>query len=236
MKLLNIQSVIQKKEKFCRYIWIGFWLLLISCPKLLCSDSVTTDFKPNKLIRSLYKQHSINIYNNSIVVTPRWFVPDHYRLQYAGNIGFGAIGTGYSISKLYEITFYYGLLNISFGDTRAAVNTLSIKNSFNIISKPLAGHFKPKIGLSINWGNTHNTFKKLPDHYPRNYYFQNKIHLAPFWGGEWQHTIRNKTLKQVGAYFEFSTLDAYLIECLRNRFVHITDIWSLCFGLSFYIH
>jgi len=235
-KLLNNKSVVKQKNKIEKYFYIGFIFLLMSCSQLSGRNLDKKDTSPGRLIQNLYRKRTVNFRNDTVVITPRWFVPDHYRLQYAGNIGFISVGCGYKIGKYYEPTLYYGLLNEAFGDSRTTVHTVSLKNSFNLLSSPIVGHFIPKAGISVNWGKTHNTFKKLPDHYPSNYYFQNKVHLAPFLGGEWQFKVNNRTIKSAGLYFEISTLDAYLLECIRTKYVKINDICNLSIGLSLYIH
>ena len=101
---------------------------------------------------------------------------------------------------------------------------------------PLFNHFYPKAGLAINWGHTNNTFNKLPEHYPNKYYFQNKVHVAPLFGGEWIIPLKDKHLKAGSVYFELSTLDAYLLECLRTEYIHFNDIWNIALGVTFYIH
>ncbi len=130
----------------------------------------------------------------------------------------------------------YGLLSENLGGSHITVHTLSLKNSFYLTEGPWLKRFYPKAGLLINLGYTHNTFHKLPPYYPEKYYFQNKIHVAPFWGGEWHIPLRDKHLTGIGLYFEFSALDAYLLEAIRTDFVSISDVWSLGLGVSFYFH
>jgi|GEM_PF-403543 len=235
-QLPNRKLVVDREAKIERYLFIGFVFLLMSCFQLSARNLDKKETAPGKLIRNLYRKRTVNFRNDTVVITPRGFVPDHYRLQYAGNIGFMSIGAGYQVGKCYEPTLYYGFLNEFFGDSRTTVHTISLKNSFNLLSNPILGHFVPKAGISVNWGKTHNTFKKLPDHYPDNYYFQNKVHLAPFLGGEWQFQIYNRTIKSAGVYFEISSLDAYLLECIRTKYVKFNDICNLSLGLSLYIH
>ncbi|WP_016777526.1 hypothetical protein [Anaerophaga thermohalophila] len=185
-------------------------------------------------LERLYEPRQKMIGEDTLFIRPRWFFPSHVKVQYAGSVGFISVGAGYRLWDIYEPTLMYGYLSESMGGSNVSVHTISLKNSFYLTSSPWLGHFWPRVGLLINWGNTKNTFRKLPPHYPEKYYFQNKMHLAPFWGGEWHFHIKDKHLSGIGIYFEFSALDAYLLEAVRTDYVRMTDIWSLGIGISFY--
>ncbi|MFW6043021.1 MAG: hypothetical protein ACOCPW_01555 [Marinilabiliaceae bacterium] len=176
------------------------------------------------------------IKKDTLQTRQKGFLPNHAKVQFAGSIGFFSAGFGYQLWNIYEPTLLYGLLSENCGGSHTTVHTISIKNSFYLTEDPWLKRFHPKAGLLINWGNTNNTFHKLPPHYPEKYYFQNKIHIAPFWGGEWHIPFHDKHLKGMGLYFEFSALDAYLLEAIRTDFVSFRDIWSLGIGISFYLH
>ncbi len=164
-----------------------------------------------------------------------WYHPRHLKIQYAGSIGFFSVGAGTRIGGSYEPSLYYGLLANGFGGSSVTVHTISIKNSFYLTETPWVNHFYPKVGVSFNLGFTNNTFRKLPPHYSNSYYFQNGIHVAPFWGGEWRVAMKNRYFKGAGFYFEFSALDAYLLEAIRTEYVNMTDVWSLALGFTVYL-
>lgn len=189
----------------------------------------------------LSKTDTLTLNNEKILIPRRVFIPDHLRLQYAGAIGFISIGTGYNIGNSYEATLMLGLENRTFGNSKEAVFTLALKNSFNLY-KPIKIYkrfsFIPTAGASINWGYTNNTFNKLPRHYPEKYYFQNKIHLAPFIGTKFRYNFdKTKTKpyrRAIELYAELGTIDAYLLECIRTKYVRIEDILNLAIGISIY--
>jgi hypothetical protein len=210
-------------------------LMALSVLETLSQPSQHKQVAAGQLIDYLYEPRMVRFRHDSLKVYPRWFVPDHLKVQYAGNIGFASVGAGYHVRGRYEPSLFVGLLNYSFGGSAHTVTTLSFKNSFKLSKRPLMGGFYPKAGLSVNWGYTHNTFNKLPPHYAAKYYFQNKVHLAPFAGGEWLFRLRDRHLNGIGLYFEFATLDAYLLEFLRTGYVDFDDIWNLALGVSFYI-
>lgn len=194
------------------------------------------DYPPGALFNKLSAPKRVLFRNDTIMVRPRWFIPDHYKVQYAGVIGFLSLGAGYNVRDKFEPTLFIGYLNETFGNSSVSVTTVSLKNSFNLCHTLLPENLWIKAGVSINWGHTNNTFDKLPPHYAEKYYFQNKVHFSPFLGGEWTIKLRDKNLKAAGLYFEFNTLDAYLLECFRTEYVKLGDIWNLAIGITVYIH
>lgn len=219
--------------------WIySFVLILMFC----FSDNGNAQFYSEAgyprgaFFERLNQPRSTVISGDTIYYRPKWFFPHHAKVQYAGSVGFLSVGAGYQLWDIYEPTLSYGLLNNYLGGSDVTVHTISLKNSFFLTKKPWFQHFWPKAGLLINWGNTNNTFSSLPPHYPERYYFQNKIHAAPFWGGEWYQPLKDKHLTGLGLYFEFSALDAYLLEAVRTEYVTMLDVWSLAIGITFYFH
>lgn len=164
----------------------------------------------------------------------KWYLPRDAKIQYAGNIGFMSLGVSYYLAKdWYRLSLMYGM---AYGHSEAkTLNTVALKNTF-LIKK---FHFKdfiiaPTAGFSINIGSTHNTYRKLPEHFPDDYYFQNKIHFAPFFGALIYHPLPFKTVKGMDFYFEMGTMDNYLLEAIRTDYVKYSEIWNLALGLSFY--
>lgn len=177
------------------------------------------------------------IREDTIQIQPSWFIPDHIKVQYAGLIGFMSVGAGYDFSKRYDATLLYGVLSNDLGGSSVRVHTLSLKNSWDLFRPGFLGNVTPKAGVSLNWGNTNNTFRRLPDHYPEKYYFQNKLHLAPFWGAEWHLRLPgDRMFKSIGVFAEMSTLDAYVLELFRTKYVTIDKIWNLALGITFYLN
>ncbi|MCU4176159.1 hypothetical protein J1N11_13790 [Marinilabiliaceae bacterium N1Y90] len=156
-------------------------------------------------------------------------------MQYAGGIGFMSIGFGYEITPTYQPALFFGYLNENFGGSKNSVLTISLKNSFYLTKKPILNCFNAYLGLSINWGNTNNTFKALPDYYPEKYYFQNKVHFAPFVGGELKLDINRRYFNGFGLYVELSAFDAYLLEAIRTDYVKPHMALSMAIGVTFYL-
>ncbi|MBI9064442.1 MAG: hypothetical protein JEZ14_20825 [Marinilabiliaceae bacterium] len=146
-----------------------------------------------------------------------------------------SVGFGYQISPRYSPALYYGYLGESFGGSINTVHTVSLKNTFLLTRQPLWGVLNPTAGISVNWGHTNNTFDRLPEHYPEKYYFQNKIHFAPFVGGELKFNLKRSAFEAWGIYAEVSALDAYLLECIRTSYVKPHMILSTAVGVTFYL-
>jgi hypothetical protein len=164
----------------------------------------------------------------------KWYIPHDAKIQYAGNIGFLSAGVSYHIVKdLYRLSLMYG--NTSSHSDAKSLNTFAFKNTF-LLKKFQFEDFTiiPTAGLSINLGSTHNTFRRLPDYFPDGYYFQNKIHFAPFFGTIIYHPLPYKGIKGIDFYAEIGTMDNYLLECIRTDYVKLGDIWNLGLGFTFY--
>lgn len=194
-------------------------LLFCILPCSLDASSDSSDTPAPSFLDKLNAARKISFRNDTAVVKIRWFIPDHLKMQFAGLSGFLSVGTGYNIKKVYDITFCYGILNRFLGRSSATVHTFSIKNCFNITL--LWDHLVPKAGMAINLIYTNNTFRPLPVHYPENYYFQNKIHISPFFGAEWKIRFQNHYVNAGGFYAELVTLDSYVLEFFRTRYVKL---------------
>ncbi len=162
-----------------------------------------------------------------------WYIPKAGKIQYGGNIGIASIGgTYYLVDDWYQLSIMYGIAHPNYKRT---LNILALKNTF--LLKKI--HYKefvisPLAGLSINFGSSDNTFFNLPDYFPSKYYFQNKIHFAPFVGAMIYHPLPFKTIKGIDFYSELATMDNYLLEAIRTEYVKYSEIWNLSLGVTFY--
>lgn len=207
---------------------------------LICILAFNTSYSQDLFFDSyLMKSDTLTINHEKIVIPRRVFIPDHARLQFAGEIGYVSAGLGYNLGHRYEISFMLGLQNETFGDSKESIITVAVKNIINLyhpINITNRFSFRPTVGLSVNWGYTNNTFSDLPSHYASDYYFQNKIHLAPFIGGKFRFECnkRNCHRRAIELYVELGSLDAYILECIRTEYVSINDILNLAIGFSVY--
>lgn len=221
-----------------RKLWvkITLGLLFLSCG--VSGQINNEDAGQKKMPRPLqraYKERTAVINDDTITYRHRWFIPGQYKLQYAGSIGFMSMGFGYTIFNFFQPSLFIGYVGKDFGGSLNSVVTISLKNSFYFLKKPVLKHFNPYAGLSVNWGNTNNSFRRLPDYYPKDYYFQNKVHFAPFVGGELAFDLNGYYFNKVGIYSELSAFDAYLLEAIRTDYVKLPMTLSLAVGVTFYL-
>ena len=225
----------KKKNRIWDVLLIGFLMFGAVELKAQADADDSTWVEMPRMLQKAYKERIVVIKNDTITYRHRWFIPGQYKLQYAGSIGLMSIGFGYAITPTYQPALFFGYLSENFGGSKNSVISISLKNSFYFTKQPLFKYFKPYGGLSINWGNTNNTFRRLPDYYPKEYYFQNKVHFYPFLGGELKFAIHNRYFDGVGVYTEFSAMDAYLLEAIRTEYVKPHMALSMAIGVTFYL-
>ncbi|MBI9064447.1 MAG: hypothetical protein JEZ14_20850 [Marinilabiliaceae bacterium] len=54
-------------------------------------------------------------------------------------------------------------------------------------------------------------------------------------GGELKFNLKKSAFEAWGVYAEISTLDAYLLECIRTSYVKPHMILSVAVGVTFYL-
>lgn len=167
------------------------------------------------------------------------FLPDYVKLQYAGGIGFLSIGVGYTfIDCRLDVSLFYGyvptwftvddLHSISFQFTAKLIHIKSIKNI-------------EVLPLNIGW-YLHHTFGnkywvRLPDNYPKDYYWWSPGRNAGiFIGGEIKtKLLSNKTpASGMAFYLRAGTRGLYLSSKIGNSSISISDIVELGFGVAIY--
>ena len=166
-----------------------------------------------------------------------WAVPDHYKTQFAGNIGFISAGAGHLHAKdKMETDLFLGYLPKSVGGDH--IFSLSSKTTFfpwtlqrsdNIMIRPLSlGAY-----LTYSFGSQFDTL--LPNEYPDGYYWwATSLRFGMYAGGTVGKRFEGKVLSAVHAYYELSTYDLKFISYVQNSdALSIPDIFSLALGLKF---
>ncbi|MCF0050682.1 hypothetical protein LXM25_11475 [Dyadobacter sp. LJ53] len=170
--------------------------------------------------------------------TRKWFLPDHLKLQFAGNIGFLSGGPGYiSNNKTLETDLLFGFLPQKFGGDQLITTTL--KTTYSPWSIPLKNSYyiKPfSIGfyLSYTFGTQFDT--KLPSHYPVGYYWwATSFRPGAYIGGKLgKDLVVNKRQRSIEMYYELGTYDLLLISYVQNTgYLKPSDIVNLAIGLRF---
>ena len=223
-------------RKIHTMLWMAIAVMLLLMANKSVGQEMIDDVEElPKVLQKMYKERITVIKNDTITYRHRWFMPDQYKLQFAGSIGFMSVGFGYEIGQIYQPALFIGYVGPHWGGSLNRIVTVSMKNTFRFTRQPVCKYFMPYGGLSINWGNTNNTFKTLPDYYPDEYYFQNMVHFAPFVGGELKFSLKGKYFNAVGVYSEISAFDAYLLEAIRTKYVKPHMALSLAVGITFYL-
>ncbi len=167
-----------------------------------------------------------------------WLIPDHTKLQFAGNIGFLSSGFGYSYSKdKAELDLIYGYVPKTFG---GPLHSVTLKNTW-IPFRPI----DPGKGFSFDWFTvgipvtytfgSQFFFLAPKDQYPARYYdYSSALRLGLFVGGRANYEIQNNGyFNSVGMFYEFGTYDLLLHNYIFNigttRFV---DIFNLALGVK----
>ncbi|MEP2774196.1 MAG: hypothetical protein ABJH05_18710 [Fulvivirga sp.] len=168
----------------------------------------------------------------------KWYIPDHYKAQYAGNIGFVSFGAGYLHGKdKLETDFFTGYVPEAIGGDR--IMTLTLKSTYapwkklireNLTLRPFS------VGLYLNYsfGSQFDTIS--PNEYPEGYYWwATSLRVGGFIGGTL--TLNRKEdyeIKRVSLYYELGTYDLIFLSFLQNtEYLRIWDVTSLALGVKF---
>jgi len=167
------------------------------------------------------------------------FVPDYLKLQYAGGIGFMSAGLGYTfVDHRIDVSFFYGYVPNWF--TVDDLHSVSLQFTAKLIRIKTKSNIEI-LPLNIGW-YLHHTFGneywvKLPDNYPKDYYWWSPGRNAGvFLGGEIKTKIlANKTpASGLAFYARIGTRGLYLASKIGNSSIPVTDIVELGFGIALY--
>ena len=167
------------------------------------------------------------------------FLPDYVKLQYAGGIGFLSAGVGYTfVDHRIDISLFYGYVPSWF--TVDDLHSISLQFTAKLIRIKVSEKVEI-LPLNIGW-YLHHTFGneywvKLPDNYPKNYYWWSPGQNAGiFLGGEIKTKfLANKTpASGVAFYARIGTRGLYLASKIGNSSIPIKDIIELGFGIAIY--
>lgn len=190
------------------------------------------------------EQDMIESYENRVNrLESHWnaIIPQYFKIQYAGSMGFMSAGTGwrYASNKL-ETDVLVGFLP-KYDDTNYKF-TLTFKQNYmpwslqtrydRVSVEPLA------CGLYVNSILDDRFWKSEPDRYPSDYYkFSTRIRLNLFLGQRItiDLTGKSKIHRSVTLFYELSTCDLYFISAVTNSYLKPKDYLSLSFGIKWQI-
>lgn len=165
-------------------------------------------------------------------------VPTHMKIQYAGSMGNFSIGPGWAYGKRqqWETDLYIGYLN---GHGNSIIHiTSTLKQTYipfdcnvseRLSIEPLT------MGLYFNKVFGENFWQKLPERYPRGYYFWAvNTRINVFLGQSFTvKASKHKRRYLISGFYEFNTNDLYVISAINNRYIKLKDIVGLSFGIKY---
>jgi len=169
--------------------------------------------------------------------TRKWYMPDHMKLQFAGNVGFLSGGPGYiSRNKTLETDLLFGFLPQKYGGD--ALVSITLKTTYSPWRIPLKNTyyidpFSMGVWLSYTFGPQFDT--SWPSYYPAGYYWwATAMRPGIYFGGKAGKQITvNKKKRGLEAYYELGTYDLKMITYVQNiGTVKLSDIFSLALGVK----
>jgi len=167
----------------------------------------------------------------------KWYIPDHIKLQFAGNIGFMSGGPGYlSRNKTLETDILFGFLPEKFGGD--ALISLTAKTTYSPWRVPLKNTYYVvpfSLGFYLNYTFGPQFDSKWPTYYPKGYYWwATSFRPGAYIGGKIGKEVKyRKKIKGLELYYELGTYDLLLISYVQNtKYLKPADILSLSLGLK----
>jgi len=164
------------------------------------------------------------------------FLPDFYRVQFAGYTGLFTISAGKQLfNNRYSAGIGYGYT--PYFIAHAEIHTVSIKQ---ILYSRKKIDFKdntitPSLALSVALETGNNSTLILPDKFPKNYYRTNSITFPLAIGLTCRHYTDNKKLKFVEFSIEGCTTANYLLLLVYSRNpANYTKLFSIALSLTAY--
>jgi len=173
--------------------------------------------------------------DSTLVKKEPWYRPDYATIQFAGNIGFISLGIGYQFfNNRINSEILYGFVPASISKTEN-INTITFKNTFPITNKKHKTITTTLItGFAVSYETGNNSFVKLPDKYPDDYYRTNAFHSTFFIGAKAHKDFTDTIIiKGIDFYSEIGTVDTYLWYAMSQK-INPTKIFSLSVGVNLY--
>lgn len=168
----------------------------------------------------------------------RWnrLMPRQTKLQFAGSMGMFSTGPGwfYGRNNQWETDFYFGFIPRMNGSEGHITTTL--KQTYTPFRFQVNNRFRVEpltTGVYINKIFGEYFWSRLPEKYPRHYYFwavNTRFHV--FLGQAFSYQLSEKMLgKELSFFYEFNTNDLYVISAIDNKTIGLKDIIGLSFGI-----
>ncbi len=166
-----------------------------------------------------------------------WYIPDFYKAQFAGNIGFISVGAGYvhGNEKL-ETDLLTGFVPKFIGGDR--IVTVTLKSTYKPWQRQLNEKytlvpFTAGLYLSYSFGSQFDTIS--PNEYPEGYYWwASSLRVGGFIGGM---LVLNKNdtsrIKNLTLFYELGSYDLLFLSYIQNTdYLKIWDVTNLALGVK----
>ena len=167
-------------------------------------------------------------------------IPTHAKLQYAGGIGFMSAGFGWDYGPRcqWETDLMVGVVPAY--NAKDPKMTLTLKQNWMPWGIRCGERFAVEpfaCGIYLSTILSDRFWVREPDRYPKHYYpiaTRLRAHLFVGQRVTWNTSLRRERLvRRITAYYELSTCDIYLISKVGNRWLRLSDILGLSFGVKF---
>lgn len=164
----------------------------------------------------------------------KWFMPDCFKIQYAGNIGFMSLGLGYNWWKNNAQTdLIYGF--VPYDEGEAIIHTFTLKNTFSIHKFNLFNTYNlsPTLGFSLSLEPGENSYMDIPDKYPEGYYGPNCFYACLNAGLKSNFAFKEEShFSSMDVFCEVNTLADYLYYNIKAQEDWDDIIFSLAIGIN----
>lgn len=165
--------------------------------------------------------------------------PDHYKVQFAGGIGFLSGGLGYDFfNNRVDISYFYGYVPEWFSEEDLHSVSLQLSGKpFRIDINSKFDYYPLNIGIFIHHTFGEEYYLTLPDHYPEDYYWWYPGRTGGlFIEGQlnYQYKDPGRVFSEIGFYYRIVTRGVYLTSKVSNSSIPLEDIFSLGLGIVIY--
>jgi len=172
-------------------------------------------------------------------VNLRWLLPDHYKIQFAGGIGFLSAGLGYDFFKeRVDISYFYGYVPEQFAHNELHSVSLQLSGKpFKLDINSKFDYYPLNIGIFLHHTFGEEYYITLPDYYPEDYYWWYPGRTGGFFlegQFDYQYKDSDKNFSKVGFYYRIVTRGVYLTSKISNSSIPLEDIFSLGLGVVVY--
>lgn len=166
----------------------------------------------------------------------RWFLPDHAKLQLAGQIGFLSPGIGYALAgEKVELDLFFGWVPAFVGaDDIWSLTTKITYAPWRLRAGPTWRIEPVRAALQLTYTFGSQYFTSAPGRYPSGYYdLPTAWHSGVALGGAVTRRSHGDQRREVGFYAEAVALPLQLRDWWRNRnVIDASDAVSVAAGVT----